>query len=206
MSTVFVLKACSLEAVWLMSLSIKPGVSRVVTVMNKITRIFYHARLGQAEDVITLFNWHQNLCQIEGYFDKEIARLTKLIKRKHKDQIVFEARRTYRIKVTTPISVCFYHVLIKFDTLMCLIETCSLLGLFKKRRTFSKKNNIYSKKLLKIMNEIAKYKISKNFFECRSLTEQEQSSLAYALQSEITPIFRKDVFNQLIALTKKGTI
>ncbi len=208
MSTVFVLKPCAVETTWLMSLSIKPGVSRVMTVMNKTTRLFHQARLGRAKDIITLFYWHQNMSQVEGYFDKEIARLTKLVKRKYKDHILFEPNSStnYRIKVATPISACFYRLLSKFDTLMCLVETCITLGLFKKRRTLSKKNHVYSQKLLKIMNQIAHYKILSAHTEQNSLTEKEQTALAHALQSEVMPIFRKDVFDQLIALTTSNII
>ncbi len=201
MSTVFVLKPCSLETAWLMSLTIKPNVSRVITVMNKMTRLFHHARLGRVEDIITLYYWHQNMCQIEGYFDKEIARLTKLVKRKYKDHILFEPNSStnYRIKVATPLSACFYRLLSKFDTLMCLVETCTTLGLFKKRRTLSKKNHVYSQKLLKIMNEIAEYKISNIMREKYRLTKESRNTLAHALQSDVLPIFRKAVFDDLIA-------
>lgn len=203
MSTVFVLKPCSHETAWLMSLTIKPGVSRMMRVMNKITRLFHHARHGRSQDILTLFHWHQSMCQIEDYFDKEIARLTKLVKRKCKDQLLFEPNSgsSYRIKVSTPPSACFYRLISKHDTLMCLVETCITLGLFKKRRTLSKKNHVYSRRLLKIMTEISEYKISNNTaVEC-SLTEEEQSTLSHALQSEVMPIFRKGVFDDLIAQT-----
>ena len=206
MSTIFVFKPYSCETQWLMSLNIKPGVSRVMATLNKITRLFHQARLGNPCDALVLFRWYQSIRQTEGYFDKEIARLTKLIKRKCQDQLLFESNPgpAYRMRVTTPPSACFYRLLSKHDTLLCLVETCFMLNIFKKRRTRSKKQHFYSKGLLKLMTQVGTYNLSVQHRKEMTFSEKEQRALALAIQSEAMPIFRKGVFDDLIAWTHTG--
>jgi hypothetical protein len=203
MSTIIVLNPCSHETQWLMSLKIKPGVSRIMAAMNKITRLFHQARYGRPYDIVTLFNWHQSIFQLDNYFNKEIARLTKIIKRRYKDKLLFEPMcgAQYRIKVSTPPSADFYSLLSKHDTLMCLVEACVALNIFKKRRTLSKKHLIYSKGLLKLITQIGQYKISRFTAEGGPLSEKDQGTLSMALQSDVIPVLKKSVFDDLIAQT-----
>lgn len=208
MSTILVFKPCSRETQWLLSLCIKPGVSRVLATMRKITRLFHQAHHGNPYDVLVLFRWYQTMRQTEEVFDREIARLTKIIKRKCRDSLHFEPHHTiaYRLKVSTPLSACFYHLLSKYDTVMCLVEACITLHIFKKRRTLFKKQHLYSKGILQFMVKVGEYPLDAVKTKTIALSEKEQSFLALAIQSEMMPLFGKGIFNQLISLTNKTPI
>ncbi|MCW5590019.1 MAG: hypothetical protein KIT27_10230 [Legionellales bacterium] len=208
MSTIFIFKPCSQETRWLTSLSINPGLSRVQSTLNKLTKLFYQSRDGGIVDILTIFTWYQIIKKIDRYFDKEIVRLSKLIKRKCKDQIIFEPEHkfSFRLRVTTPPAAAFYRLLGKHDTLMCLVETCVTLKIFKKRRTHAKKSHAYTKGLLELINMVGEYKISSTENRNIELSDTERNKLALAIDSDVMPIFRKVVRDHLISLISVQTV
>lgn len=208
MSATFVFKPCSQETRWLSGLYINRGLSRVQSTLNKLTKLYYRCRDGEADDILALFTWYQIIKKLDRYYDKEIARLSKLIKRKCKDQILFEPdpRFSFRLRVTTPPAATFYRLLGKHDTLMCLVETCATLNIFKKRRTHSKKNHNYTKGLLELINKIGEHDISSMEKQNIELSDTERNKLALAIDSEVMPIFRKVVRDQLVSLTSIPTV
>ena len=203
MTAVFVFRPRSRESKWLLSLTINSKVRRIINAMNKLNNTYHVARCGRYDTILMLYDWCNSMHQLETYFDKEIARLTKIIKRNYKDKLLLESEVgcSYRIKVSSPPAAIFYRLLSKHDTLMSVVEACIALNLFKNRQTRSKKGQKYSKEILTLINNIGKYKISSALAEHPTLTQAERNTLGYALQSEVMPTFRKDIFDALILLT-----
>lgn len=206
MGQIIIVQPNSKEAHWLMSLKINDEKSRIGSCVNKIGRLYAQSQGAEISAILKLYDWYCAIRQIEGYFDKEIVSLSKLIRRKVKDRFEYEpfSKETFRFRVSNPVAASFYRILNKFDTLMCLSETCVSLSIFKKRRLFAKKTEQYKQSVMRVITKISQHnpKYSDiNFEEISNFRE----ALAIAIQSDVMPVLPKLTFDRLLALTKETT-
>ena len=113
MSQVLIVRPASKDVHWLLNLRINQGRNRVVACLHKIERLFRQSQQGNVMSILEMYEWYKAIRQVEGYFDKEIARLTKLIHRKVKDKFEYTpySQQTYRLPLTTPIAAAFYRII-----------------------------------------------------------------------------------------------
>ncbi len=209
MGQVILVRPASRDAHWLLNLRINNQKRRINVCFNKIEKLYNQSRFGNIIAILEVYKWYQAARQAEGYYDKEIARLTKLVRRKVKDRIDYQAysNDTYQLSVTNPISATLYRIINKFDTLMCLSETCVTLLIFKKRRLFANKTDQYKKSILRVITQISQYKIQKDAV-LETLSDQDKERLSIAIHSDVMPLFADDLFEQLKQLVGKeiGTV
>ena len=186
MTQIFTLITKSQEGRKLLSQTINHQVSRVAACLTKIYHITPLAARGDVLAILTLHGWYREIRKVEQYFDKEIKRLTKLIKRKHNASILPLHKSAYHLKVSTPISVALYRLIEKFDRLAFIGETCEMLGIFNKKRVLVKKSSVYKKQINRIISQISQHKVAIAKFP-EKLTPQQQSHLSIALIAMVMP-------------------
>ena len=188
---------------WVLNLKINQEANRIQSCFRKIERLMVVSRQGEVSAILTIYEWYRSLRQVEGYFDKEIKRLSKLIKRKAKSRIdcVPVNKQSYRLPVSSPLSFILYNLICKFDRLMCLSKTCRTLLIFKKRRLLSKKYHVYKTAFMRAIMQISQYS-DKQSNKAIELNKQTKTILMLAIQSEMLPIMPKKVLHELAATVK----
>ncbi len=196
----------SQEAHWLVAMRINSQKRRVSVCFDKIERLYAKSKKGDVIAILELYQWYQAIRQVEGFFDKEIKRLGKLVKRKVKERIEYVPYKleSYRLKVTTPISVSLYQCINKFDILMCLSKTCLTLSIMKKRRVFFGVTKRYQASILQLINHISHYKYHSTHVSPLVLTTQQKSTLRMALQSDVMPMLPVSISHALMRLVNDG--
>lgn len=192
MSQIIIVQPNSKEAHWLMSLKINDEKSRIGSCVNKIGRLYGLSQGADINAILTLYDWYCAIRQVEGYFDKEIARLSKLIRRKVKDKFEYEpfSKASFRLRISNPVAASFYRILNKFDTLMCLSETCMSLSIFKKRRLFAKKTEQYKCSVMRVITLISQHhKLEEHRFQ--DLNQNQRENLNIAIHADVMPLLAK---------------
>ena len=204
MSQILVVTPASRDATWVLDLKINGQKNRVQSCLRKIERLFYQGQKGDVAALLELYEWYKTIRQVEGYFDKEVSRLSKLIKRKVKETFEHypDKPKTYRLPINNPISAAFYRVISKFDTLMCLSNTCMTLAIFKKRRLFARKTDQYQQSLMRIITKVSQYKVPPES-SILKLSPVHKEALSIAIHSDVMPVFAKPTLDRLTALLKE---
>lgn len=202
MSQIIIFQPKSKDAHWLMNLTINNQRNRVMSCLKKIERLYKEAHQSNPLAILQLHRWYSAIRQEEGWFDKEIVKLTKLVQKHVEDKFYYEPYQndSYRIRVTNPVSATFYKLINKMDTLMCLNETCFTLGIYEQRKLFFRKSESYKKAVMRIVTSISHYKTDQVNEAIEKLSEQQKDYLAIAIYSDVMPLLSDQAFDRLKAM------
>jgi hypothetical protein len=101
-----------------------------------------------------------------------------------------------RMSINNPIAYTFQRTIEKYDQLLCLSETCSIMGIYKKRRLYFNKIALYKRLILKTISTISQYS-DKNANSIKSITDRDKEFLLMAMHSDVMPAYSVDVIQTI---------
>lgn len=176
------------ETAWLISLKVGHQKLRVNVCMAKMNQLYKAPLDGKINTIITLYKWYCQIRELEGYFDKIIQKLSRVIHSRTPAKIQYEkhSNMSIRMLINNPIAYTFQRTIEKYDQLLCLSETCYILGIYKKRRLYFHKLALYKRLILKTISTISQYS-DKNANSTMSILDKDKEFLLMAIQSDVMP-------------------
>ncbi len=203
MSYTLILKPCSTQTVWALSLLVEPGVRRFDAAFLKIGRTFYAAQRGALGEMCELYEWYLTMRKLEGYFTRESKRLAYFIAHKFPEKIEFPPLQPYfSYAISNPVSVYFFQLLCAYDHLMCLAEFCITVRLIAKRRIMRKKLDRYKQELIQLMTRISQFQPGTR----QITTVKDRLVLMQAIVAEHMPILNGSKFEGAQQIAQGGGV